>query len=71
MDIKTMDPEAYAQKLREQGVREEDIKERMAHDALVALAAQFAEVGVPEGFEDFAADLSNVLMMTAKDETAH
>lgn len=71
MDIKTMEPEAYAQALREQGVPEAEIPERMAHDMLIALAAQLQDVGVPEGFEGFAKDLEGFLMETAKDETAH
>lgn len=62
MDIKTMDPEAYAKALLEQGVPANELQERMIHDMLVAVAAQLSEVGVPEGFEDFAADLNKCLM---------
>ena len=61
MDIKQTPPEEYAAMLRAQGVPEDQIQERVAHDMLRALLAQFREMGVPPGFENFAADAEKVL----------
>jgi hypothetical protein len=71
MDIKTMTPDAYAQKLLEQGVPPDEILERMAHDFLVTLAAQLQADGVPPGFENLAKDIFNVLMEGTKNQTVN
>jgi hypothetical protein len=71
MDIKTMTTEAYVAKLREQGVRDEDIPARVEHDLLVALGEQLQTEGVPPGFETLADNIGKVLAEDAKDKTAH
>jgi hypothetical protein len=74
MDITKVAPETYAQMLREQGVPEEQITERFAHDMLVALAAQLN--ALPESERNpLTKDLSNqvnqALMRGAKNEKSH
>jgi hypothetical protein len=69
MDIRTIPPKEYARMLRNQGVPEAQIGERMAHDMLVALSAQFGEQGIPTGFDGLAADVLALLTDTAKSET--
>jgi hypothetical protein len=65
MDIKTASPEQYAEWLRTNGVPEAEIPERMAHDMLRVISAEFGAAGAPEGFDDFAKRLRDHLSADA------
>lgn len=61
MDIKTTDPQTYAEWLRSLGVPPEAVPGRIAHDMLRALAKQLDQLGTPEGFEALKTDMDRML----------
>lgn len=61
MDITTAPPEEYVAWLRSIGVAPQDIAERLAHDALRAMASQLDKMGNLGEFEILKADMDAAL----------